>query len=630
MIINLSDVAFSYGDNLIFSGVSFSINEGERVGLIGSNGEGKTTLIKLMLSELTPEYGAVTVKNGAKIGYLEQNGGYDSGATVYGEMLAVFKEELAAVERVEELSQKLAVCDYASKEYAALSAKLEAAQKTVAARDCYNIDVKIKSVLNGMGFADFYDRVIDTMSGGEKTRLKLARLLLEEPDLLVLDEPTNHLDIKTIFWLEDYLKEFKGAVFVVSHDRYFLDKLISKTLEIENKRLKAFTGNYSKYKILKAEWVALAQKEYEKQQEEIEKLQTYVDKNIVRATTAKSAQSRVKQLERMELKEKPYLPPKPPEFCFTYVQQPYERVLTVKNLNLYAGEKLLVEGGEFSILRGQKVAIVGENGAGKSTLLKHITQGRDSAIEVGRYVKFSLYDQENANLNPDNTVLQELWERHVAYSQTEVRASLARSGLFAEDMEKKVSELSGGERAKLALCIFSNECGNVLVLDEPTNHLDLPARESLERALCAFDGTVIFVSHDRYFISAVADMVLEIENKKIAVYSGGYEGYKAEKDNAAKVAAERERQAALEKRDEERKSSYRSKKERAEEARVKARIKEIEADISACERREEELSALLSNPEITADYKKLNEVMGKLEEVKNALDALYAEYETLI
>ncbi|MGN0814679.1 MAG: ATP-binding cassette domain-containing protein [Candidatus Coproplasma sp.] len=630
MLINLSEVGFSYGDNLIFDGVSFSVNEGEKVGLIGANGEGKTTLIKLMLGEYVPENGTVTVKNGAKFGYLEQNGGYDSGSTVYGEMLAVFKEELAAVARVEELSQKLAECDYSSKEYAILSAKLEAAQKFVAARDCYNIDVKIKSVLNGMGFADFYDRVIDTMSGGEKTRLKLARLLLEEPDLLILDEPTNHLDIRTLFWLEDYLKDFKGAVFIVSHDRYFLDKLVSRTLEIENKKLSSFSGNYSKYKILKAERVALALKEYEKQQEEIQKLQTYVDKNIVRATTAKSAQSRVKQLERMELKEKPYLPPKPPEFSFTYTQPPYERVLTVKNLHLTAGDKTLVENGEFLVLRGQKIAIVGENGAGKSTLLKHLTQGGDAAIEVGRYVKFSLYDQENANLNPDNTVLQELWERHVAYSQTEARASLARSGLFAEDMEKKVGDLSGGERAKLALCVFSNECGNVLVLDEPTNHLDLPARESLERALRAFDGTVIFVSHDRYFITAVADTVLEIENKKIAVYPGGYEGYKAEKDAAARAELERERIAAMEKRDEERRSSYRSKKERAEEARIKARIKEIEADIYRNEREEAELNSRLSDPGITSDFKKLNQVMAELEEIKKSLDALYAEYEKLI
>ncbi|MDE7083740.1 MAG: ATP-binding cassette domain-containing protein, partial [Clostridia bacterium] len=253
MLITFSAASFGYGDNLIFSDVDFAVNEGERVGLVGENGAGKTTLIKLMLGKLLPDSGEVIKKNGVRIGYLEQNGGYESGNTVYAEMRAVFADEVSAVEKLNSLNIELADCEYGGKEYAALSAKIEALEKFVASRDCYNVDVKIKTVLNGMGFESFYDRVIDTMSGGEKTRLRLARLLLESPDLLVLDEPTNHLDVKTLFWLEDYLTAFKGAVFVVSHDRYFLDRIVSKTLEIENKRLHSFSGNYSKYKILKAE-----------------------------------------------------------------------------------------------------------------------------------------------------------------------------------------------------------------------------------------------------------------------------------------------------------------------------------------------------------------------------------------
>lgn len=630
MLVNLRDVAFAYGDNLIFGGVNFAVNEGERIGLIGGNGEGKTTLIKLMLGQLTPSYGAVTVKNGARLGYLEQNGGYEGGATVYGEMLAVFKDDFDAVARVEELSAKIADCDYRSRDYAVLSSRLEAAQSYVAAHDSYNVEVRIKTVLNGMGFEGSYDQSVDTMSGGEKTRLKLARLLLEQPDLLILDEPTNHLDIKTLYWLEDYLSSFKGAVFVVSHDRYFLDKLITQTLEIENKKLSAFSGNYSKYKVLKAERNAFLLKEYEKQQEEIQRLQTYVAKNIVRATTARSAQSRVKQLEKMELKEKPFLPPKPPEFRFTYVTPPYERVLAVSGLNLEAGGKRLVSDGNFHIARGQKVAIVGENGTGKSTLLKCLVSGKESSVEVGRHVAFAVYDQENANLNGENTVLQELWERHVAYSQTEVRASLARCGLFPEDMEKRVSSLSGGERAKLALCVFENAHGNVLVLDEPTNHLDLPARESLERAIKDFDGTVIFVSHDRYFITAIADTVLEIENQKLSAYQGGYEGYKTEKERLAAAAAQAERAESQRKWEEDRQSSYRSKKERAEEARVKARIKQIEGDISRLEAEEARLNAELADPVVVADYLKISAVLKGLEEVKNKLEELYVEYSTLI
>ncbi|MDE6441600.1 MAG: ATP-binding cassette domain-containing protein, partial [Clostridia bacterium] len=452
MLITLDNVAFGYGDNLIFSDVSFAVNEGERIGLIGANGEGKTTLIKLILGELDADEGSIIKKNGLKAGYLEQNGGYVSGNTVYGEMLEVFREELSAVDKLNTLSAQLSVTEYPSKDYDVLSAKIESLNKFLSARDCYDVEVKIKTVLNGMGFSGMYDRVIDTMSGGEKTRLKLARLLLESPDLLILDEPTNHLDISTLFWLEEYLKSFKGSIFVVSHDRYFLDAVTGRILEIEDKTLTSFSGNYSKYKILKADLIARKWKEYEALKEERAKLQDYVDRNIVRATTAKSAQSRVKQLEKLPMPEKPYTPPKPPCFSFTYEVQPYERVLEINGLNLVRGDKKLISDGNLTVLRGQKIAIVGENGTGKSSLLKEIVEGNNPSIKVGRFVHFAVYDQEGANLNTKNTVIGELWERHVLFTQTEIRSALARSGLFAEDMQKQVCALSVGERAKIALC----------------------------------------------------------------------------------------------------------------------------------------------------------------------------------
>lgn len=622
MLVTLDNVAFDYGGNLIFEDVSFALNEGECVGLIGANGEGKTTLIKLILGELEADCGTVIKKNGLKIGYLEQNGGYVSGNTVYGEMLDVFKEELQAVEKLSLLSAELPKTVYPGHEYDVLSAKIESLNKFLSARDCFDVEVKIKTVLNGMGFSAMYDRVIDTMSGGEKTRLKLARLLLESPDLLILDEPTNHLDIPTLFWLEEYLLSFKGAIFVVSHDRYFLDKTVGRILEIENKRLTSFSGNYSKYKTLKAELYARQLKEYEAQQEEIAKLQDYVDRNIVRATTAKSAQSRVKQLEKMELKQKPFTPPKPPTFRFEYEVQPYEQVLEIVGLNLERGGKNLVSDGRLSVKRGEKLAIVGENGTGKTTLLKEIIHG-NPAIKVGRFVKFAFYDQETANLDGENTVLQELWERHVGYTQTEARSALARCGLFAEDMDKPVKSLSGGERAKLALCVLECEHGNVILMDEPTNHLDLPAREGLENALKRFDGTLIFVSHDRYFISALAESVAEIADGKINRFDGGYDNFTAEK----KKAQEKPVQPA---RKEDNASSYRSKKERAEEERKKQAVKKLEADISAREQEEAEINALLSKPEIAADYVRVNELLQKLEGIKLQLDELYGEYEKMI
>lgn len=630
MLISLDNAAFSYGDNLIFEGVTFAVNEGERVGLIGANGEGKTTLIKIILGELYADGGSVIKKNGARIGYLEQNGGYSSGNTVYGEMLEVFEAELSAIGKLESLSEKLALIDPLTPEYAALSAQIESLNGYIASRDCYNTEVKIKTVLNGMGFADRYNQTVDTMSGGEKTRLKLARLLLEQPDLLILDEPTNHLDINTLFWLEDYLSSFKGGLLVVSHDRYFLDKLTTRILEIENKKVVSFSGNYSKYKILKAERQARLLKEYEAQQEERARLQDYVDRNIVRATTAKSALSRVNKLERMEILEKPYVPPRAPSFKFEYDIKPYENVLQIKGLNLEIGGKRLISEGQLQIKRGEKVAIVGENGTGKSTLLKEIMRGGNPAIETGRFVKLAFYDQEGANLNGGNTVISELWERHVGLTQTEIRKSLARCGLFEEDMEKPVKALSGGERAKLALCILECERGNVLLLDEPTNHLDLPARESLENALKSFDGTLIFVSHDRYFLSALADRTAEIEDGALNVFDGGYEAfneYKRLKNEEKKREEEREKFAE---RQAEKQTFYRSRKERAEEAKRKELIRKTEESICSLEAEEEDLNAKLADPQIISDYRKINEITAKLQTIKLQLDTLYKTYEDLI
>jgi len=630
MLITVDNAAFSYGDNLIFEGVTFAVNEGERVGLIGANGEGKTTLIKLIMGEVFPDSGKVIKKNGARIGYLEQNGGYSSGNTVYEEMLSVFKSELSAVEKLENLSRKLSVTDCYTPEYAALSAQIENLNAYISSHDCYSVEVKVKTVLNGMGFIDKYNQVVDTMSGGEKTRLKLARLLLEQPDLLILDEPTNHLDVTTLFWLEEYLSAFKGAILVVSHDRYFLDRLTTRILEIENKVLLSFTGNYSKYKVLKAERTVRLLKEYEAQREERAKLQDYVDRNIVRATTAKSAQSRVKQLEKMEILEKPYTPPKAPTYKFLYETTPYENVLSINSLNLEICGKRLICGGQLQIKRGEKVALTGENGTGKSTLIKEIFKDGNPRIELGRFVKPALYDQEGANLNGENTVISELWERHVGLTQTEVRSALARCGLFEEDMQKPVKSLSGGERAKLALCILECDRGNFLLLDEPTNHLDLPARESLEKALQAFDGTILFVSHDRYFISAIAQKVVEIEDGKLNVYDGDYAFFTEEKKRKRELLQREEDEKRFALREEEKKNSYRSKKERAEEERKKTAIKQTEQKICTLEKEEEELNFELSDPAVAADYRKVNEILEKLETVKLQLDGLYKEYEDMI
>ena len=630
MLISCENVRFGYDDKIILDDVCFTLSEGERVGLIGPNGEGKTTLIRLLAGALEPDAGKIVKKSGLRIGWLEQNGGLESDKTVYAEMQSVFAPVYKAMDEQRGIGARLAQVEEGSREAQALAARYEQLEKQIAAADGYNAEVRIRTVLGGMGFADRLEQRICTMSGGEKTRLKLCRLLLEQPEILFLDEPTNHLDVSTMYWLEEYLKGYRGAIFTVSHDRFFLDAAVGKILELENCRVRAFRGNYSKYKILKAELYEHELKEYEKQQEEIAALQDYVARNIVRATTAKSAQSRVKKLESMERLEKPLPPPRPPKFAFAADERSEERTLSVEGLTLTAGGRTLLQNANFSLRRGEKAAVVGENGAGKSTLIRAIVQGNDPAVRVGRFTKIGYYDQENADIDPAETVLGALWHRHTYMSQTQARSLLAQAKLCEDDIEKPVSSLSGGERAKLALVLLEAQRANLLILDEPTNHLDLQARESLEAALRAFEGTLLFVSHDRYFIQNIAGRIIEIANGELTCYPCDYEAYTAQKraaDQAAEAQAKAEKQEA---RAAQKDASHRTKAERAQEAKRKQQAKQTEEKIAALEEEAAALTEAIGTPAVAADYKLLAEKCARLDEVHAALDALYAEYEKLI
>lgn len=619
MLISFEQVTFSYRDVAILQTVDFSIHENERVGLIGGNGEGKTTLLRLLLGELVPDAGSIFRKNNLKIGYLAQSGGLESSATVYSAMEEVFEEDKRLIEKLEAAQLKLSNSD--ERTQLALASEIDSLTKRIAARDSYHFDVRIRTVLGGMGFEKNYNQQISTMSGGEKTRLKLCRLLLEEPELLILDEPTNHLDMKTLFWLEEYLSSYRGALLIVSHDRYFLDKLTTRTLELERGKILSFKGNYSRYKTLKAELWERQRREYEKQQEEIAKLQEYVDKNIVRATTAKSALSRANKLERMEKLERPVPPPDPPRFRFSFDESPYERVVEASGFDLTVDDKTLIENVNFTLLRGEKCALTGENGTGKSTLLKRLLIPNEQ-IRHAKFVKIAYYDQENADLDPEERVLDAFWGKNPLLNQTEARKILAQAGILAEDIEKKVKELSGGLRAKLELSLLEGRRGNVLFLDEPTNHLDLAAREALEDALKAYEGTILFVSHDRRFIEAIAEKIALIEDGKLTVFQGDY-------DSFLQTRNERQKEAVPKIKEEKAPDSYyRSKEERAKEARKKARIKEIETALEAIEREEAQLNEELARH--AANYVKVQKITAKLDELNRSSDALYREYETLI
>lgn len=634
MLVNIDNVEKVFNGEPIISGVSFTIENEDRIGLVGVNGCGKSTLLNIITGGEFCDEGTVSVTNGCSIGYLRQNAGLERTNTIIEEMRQAFGSLLTVAEDMRKLEQMMSDPKIHDDEEHFKRVSEEYSRKTTyfEANEGYLIEVKIRTVLNGMGFPkETYDRVINTLSGGERTRLAIAKLLLENPSLLILDEPTNHLDFKTVMWLEDYLSTYKGALLLVSHDRYFLDKLATSICEIERGKLTRYKGNYTKFVKLKEEAVALQMKRYEEQQAEIAKLQDYVDRNLVRASTTKAAQSRRNQLEKMELIEKPVTYHKTARLKFEYDIIPPKDVLTVTGIDISVGEKgdrkRLAENVSFEVKRGDKLGVIGANGTGKSTLLK-IVQSKlpheRGRIEWTKNIKISYFDQEAAGLNPEKTVFDELHDRYPAMSDLEVRNALGKVRLTGENVFKKIGVISGGERAKLCFAIMMLERGNVLILDEPTNHLDLASKEVLEAALEEYDGTVIFVSHDRYLLSRIATGLIEITDKDAECYNCGFEGYM---DICRERAAEAER---LEEAEKQRKAkelaaeksvkAYRSKEQRSADAKRKNRIRELEKSIDECQRQIDILTAELSSPEVTADYRLMNEKCALIEELKNKMN----------
>lgn len=642
MLLNVEHLYKYFNGQALLKDINFTVEDREAVGLIGINGCGKSTLLNIITGsegyDKTPEgLGSVNIAGKASIGFLKQNSGLNSELTIGEEMKNAFAPLLETLDKMKVLEKKMADggdIDSISHEYAELSSYFEA-------RDGYRIDVKIKQVLNGMGFGSTpTDRVISTLSGGEKTRLALAKLLLEEPNLLILDEPTNHLDFETLMWLEDYLKGYKGAIIIVSHDRYFLNKVCTRICEIEQGRLTSYRGDYSSYLVQKKMNSERQLKEYEAQQKEIAKLEDYVAKNLVRASTSKMAKSRQHMLDRIERIDKPLMYTKPPKIKLEYDIEPTKDIVRVVDCPLVVGEgadkKELIKSLTMNVRRGEHVAIIGANGIGKTSILKLI-QGiiphEGGNISWGGNVKISYFEQEHAILDPHKTVLEEIMDRYPRLSEQQARSVLGAVLLTGENVFKPISVLSGGERAKLCFAIMALNRGNVLVLDEPTNHLDLSTKEVLEDALAEFGGTIILVSHDRYLLNKVASRIIEIKHDEVNSYEGNFDAY-SEAVNAArqlKMQSEAEiKRAEEEKAYKENKArQYRSKEQRAADAQKRNRIRELEKEIEGTEVLIFELENAISDPEIASDYSKMSEKCKELEEAKTALDQKMDEWAEL-
>lgn len=630
MLINLTDINKFYNGNQVLKNINLTIDESDKIGLVGVNGCGKSTLIKIITGKTDPDRfterdGIVSMASKTTIGYLEQMGGLDSESTVLDEMKKVFSDMDNAIATMREIEIEMSKGNTSrNDEYHRLSSWVES-------NDGYNTDVKIKMILNGMGFTENeLGRTVSGFSGGEKTRLAIAKLLLEEPNILILDEPTNHLDFKTIMWLEDYLKSYKGAVLVVSHDRFFLDRVCNSICEIERGVLTRYKGNYSAFVRLKEEAVARQEKEYELQQKEIAKMEDYVAKNLVRASTSKSAKSRIKALDKMERIEKPVTYTKSAKIRFTYPVEPPTDVLSVKNIDISVGEgngrKTLLDEISFSVRRGDKVGIIGDNGIGKSTLLKIIQEKipHKGLVRWNSNIRISYFEQESTNLNKSLTVMEEIHHRYPTMSELDVRNILAQVRLTGENVFKETGVISGGERAKLCFAIMMLEHGNVLILDEPTNHLDLSSKDAIEQALEEYTGTVIFVSHDRYLLSKIATRIIELKSDGYEVYENNFTEYldilrQRQDDEKRKADAEKLEKAQIAMR-EKSANAYKSKQQRSAEAERRKQIKALESEIDNLQSQLDSLNLEITQPEIFSDYETMNKKCSEIDRIRNLID----------
>lgn len=577
----------SFSGDVLFQNISLQVDERDRIALVGPNGAGKSTLLKLLVGEETPTSGEVNTKKDLTLSYLAQNSRFESDKTIYEEMLKVFEALRQDEKRLRQMEMDMATVS--GQDLTRLMMDYDLLAERFRQQGGFTYEAEIKAILNGFKFDEsMWQMTIAELSGGQNTRLALAKMLLEKPELLVLDEPTNHLDIETIAWLENYLANYQGALIIVSHDRYFLDKVATVTLDLTPSGLDRYSGNYSRFMALKAEKLVAEEKQFDKQQKEIAKLEDFVQKNIVRASTTKRAQARRKQLEKIERLDKPTSGRKSAHMTFHAEKPSGNVVLRVEEAAIGYGDQALSEPINVDINKLDAIAVVGPNGIGKSTLIKSIIGQLPllkGQLKYGANVETGYYDQTQSHLTPSNTVLEELWQDFSTTSEVDIRNRLGAFLFSGDDVKKSVSMLSGGEKARLLLAKLSMENNNFLVLDEPTNHLDIDSKEVLENALIDFDGTLLFVSHDRYFINRLATKVLEITEKGSTLYLGDYDYYlgkKAELEELARLAAGEDVEETVEASATDYQLQKANQKERRRLAR---RYEEIEARLETIEER---------------------------------------------
>ncbi|OUB25540.1 ABC transporter ATP-binding protein [Bacillus thuringiensis serovar yunnanensis] len=638
ILLQVNALSKLYGAETILANIKLEVQTKDRIALVGRNGAGKSTLLKIIAGELSHDGGEIIKPKDVSIGYLAQNTGLETSLTIWDEMLTVFTHLQQMETKLRRLEQEMGKEENFSNEatYERLLADYDQLQLNYKDQGGYQYEADIRSILSGLGFpVETHQTTISNLSGGQKTRLALGKLLLTKPDLLILDEPTNHLDIETLTWLEQYLQGYPGAILIVSHDRYFLDKLVTQVYEISNKESRRFVGNYSKYLDLKSALYEQEMKRYEKQQDEIAKLEDFVQKNIARASTTKRAQSRRKQLDRMELLTRPLGDSKSASFHFDIEKQSGNDVLQVNDATIGYDENPIIEHVTMRLTRGDSVALVGPNGIGKSTLLKSIVNKLpllNGDVSFGSNVSVGYYDQEQANLTSSKRVLNELWDEYPLQPEKEIRTILGNFLFTGDDVLKPVSSLSGGQKARLALAKLMMQKSNLLILDEPTNHLDLNSKEILENALIDYPGTLLFVSHDRYFINRVTTTVVELSTEGAQEYLGDYDYY-VEKKNEMIERAELEQQESdipVQKVVAQEKLNYLEEKERKKLERQRTRkIEELEQSILELEEEIATLEDQLCLPEIYADYEKASEITTKKQTLQEQLETCMAEWEEL-